>query len=72
MFTQKSLNDQRGCLLKFSGELGQTSREDFHQVFADHGKIKWIDFIRGAKEVRSQFEEHHFHHLRFSLVDFHS
>ncbi|XP_056605634.1 lupus La protein isoform X2 [Triplophysa dalaica] len=46
----KSLNDQRGCLLKFSGELGQTSREDFHKVFADHARIKWIDFIRGAKE----------------------
>lgn len=46
----KSLNDQRGSLLKFSGELGQTSREDFHKVFADHAQIKWIDFIRGAKE----------------------
>ncbi|KTF95601.1 hypothetical protein cypCar_00036635 [Cyprinus carpio] len=46
----KSLNDQRGCLLKFSGELGQTSREDFHAVFSDHARIKWIDFTRGAKE----------------------
>ncbi|NP_955841.1 lupus La protein isoform X2 [Danio rerio] len=46
----KSLNEQRGCLLKFSGELGQTSREDFHSVFSDHAQIKWIDFTRGAKE----------------------
>nr|XP_055069000.1 lupus La protein [Misgurnus anguillicaudatus]XP_055069001.1 lupus La protein [Misgurnus anguillicaudatus] len=46
----KSLNDQRGCLLKFSGELDQTSREDFHKVFSDHAQIKWIDFTRGAKE----------------------
>ncbi|XP_042581294.1 lupus La protein-like [Cyprinus carpio] len=46
----KSLNDQRGCLLKFSGELGQTSREDFHAIFSDHARIKWIDFTRGAKE----------------------
>ncbi|XP_067315000.1 lupus La protein [Pseudorasbora parva] len=46
----KSLNDQRGCLLKFSGELGQTSREDFHAVFSNHAQIKWIDFTRGAKE----------------------
>ncbi|KAK7154791.1 hypothetical protein R3I93_009671 [Phoxinus phoxinus] len=46
----KSLNDQKGCLLKFSGELGQTSREDFHTVFSDHAQIKWIDFTRGAKE----------------------
>uniref|UniRef100_A0A671P3V6 Lupus La protein-like n=1 Tax=Sinocyclocheilus anshuiensis TaxID=1608454 RepID=A0A671P3V6_9TELE len=46
----KSLNDQRGCLLKFSGELGQISREDFHTVFSDHARIKWIDFTRGAKE----------------------
>ncbi|XP_026112265.1 lupus La protein [Carassius auratus] len=46
----KSLNDQKGCLLKFSGELGQTSREDFHTIFSDHARIKWIDFTRGAKE----------------------
>ncbi|RXN34821.1 lupus La [Labeo rohita] len=46
----KSLNDQRGCLLKFSGELGQTSREDFHAIFSEHAQIKWIDFTRGAKE----------------------
>uniref|UniRef100_A0A8C2BHF0 Small RNA binding exonuclease protection factor La n=1 Tax=Cyprinus carpio TaxID=7962 RepID=A0A8C2BHF0_CYPCA len=49
-FKCKSLNDQRGCLLKFSGELGQTSREDFHAIFSDHARIKWIDFTRGAKE----------------------
>uniref|UniRef100_A0A8C1D5I6 Small RNA binding exonuclease protection factor La n=1 Tax=Cyprinus carpio carpio TaxID=630221 RepID=A0A8C1D5I6_CYPCA len=41
---------KRGCLLKFSGELGQTSREDFHAIFSDHARIKWIDFTRGAKE----------------------
>ncbi|XP_066543537.1 lupus La protein [Amia ocellicauda] len=46
----KSLDEQTGCLLKFSGELEQTSREDFHEIFASHGQIKWIDFIRGAKE----------------------
>ncbi|XP_039613521.1 lupus La protein [Polypterus senegalus] len=47
----KSLNDQSGCLLKFSGELeDQTSREDFHALFGSHASIKWIDFTRGAKE----------------------
>ncbi|XP_030637727.1 lupus La protein [Chanos chanos] len=47
----KSLDDQRGCLLRFSGNLGdQTSREDFHELFAEHAQIKWIDFTRGAKE----------------------
>nr|XP_006636663.2 PREDICTED: lupus La protein isoform X1 [Lepisosteus oculatus] len=46
----KSLDEHTGCLLKFSGDLDQTSREDFHELFAGHGQIKWIDFIRGAKE----------------------
>ncbi|XP_030064776.1 lupus La protein isoform X2 [Microcaecilia unicolor] len=47
----KSLEQKTGCLLKFSGDLeDQTSREDIHAVFAEHGDIKWIDFIRGAKE----------------------
>ncbi|KAG7463999.1 hypothetical protein MATL_G00182610 [Megalops atlanticus] len=46
----KSLDEQTGCLLKFSGELQQTSREDFHELFSGHGQIKWIDFTRGAKE----------------------
>nr|XP_033800052.1 lupus La protein isoform X2 [Geotrypetes seraphini]XP_033800053.1 lupus La protein isoform X2 [Geotrypetes seraphini]XP_033800054.1 lupus La protein isoform X2 [Geotrypetes seraphini] len=47
----KSLEEKTGCLLKFSGDLeDQTSREDIHAVFAEHGDIKWIDFIRGAKE----------------------
>ncbi|XP_066521901.1 lupus La protein [Hoplias malabaricus] len=46
----KSLDEQRGCLLKFSGELGQISREDFHEIFSDHVQIKWIDFTRGSKE----------------------
>uniref|UniRef100_A0A3B3Q5Y8 Small RNA binding exonuclease protection factor La n=1 Tax=Paramormyrops kingsleyae TaxID=1676925 RepID=A0A3B3Q5Y8_9TELE len=47
---QKSLDEQAGCLLKFSGDLEQTSREDFHELFSGHGQIKWIDFTRGAKE----------------------
>ncbi|XP_072539057.1 lupus La protein [Salminus brasiliensis] len=46
----KSLDDQRGCLLKFSGDLSQVSREDFHELFSEHAQIKWIDFTRGAKE----------------------
>ncbi|XP_014028707.1 lupus La protein homolog B [Salmo salar] len=46
----KSLDEQTGCLLKFSGNLDSVSREDFHEVFSGHGQIKWIDFIRGAKE----------------------
>ncbi|KAM9304951.1 lupus La protein [Gastrophryne carolinensis] len=47
----KSLEEQTGCLLKFSGELdNMTSREDIHELFHDHGEIKWIDFSRGAME----------------------
>ncbi|MGH0168324.1 UNVERIFIED_CONTAM: hypothetical protein FKN15_057837 [Acipenser sinensis] len=47
----KSLDEQTGCLLKFSGELeDQTSREDLQELFTGHGMIKWIDFTRGAKE----------------------
>ncbi|XP_058259603.1 lupus La protein [Hemibagrus wyckioides] len=46
----KSLEEQRGCVLKFSGELDHVSREDFHKIFAEHAQIKWIDFTRGAKE----------------------
>ncbi|KAF7711895.1 lupus La protein [Silurus meridionalis] len=46
----KSLDEQRGCVLKFSGELDQVSREDFHKIFAEHAQIKWIDFTRGCKE----------------------
>ncbi|RXM28147.1 Lupus La protein-like [Acipenser ruthenus] len=47
----KSLDEQTGCLLKFSGELeDQTSREDLQELFSGHGMIKWIDFTRGAKE----------------------
>lgn len=45
------LDEQTGCLLKFSGELEDVSREDFHDVFSGHGKIKWVDFTRGAKAV---------------------
>lgn len=38
--------------MKFSGDLDdQTCREDLHVVFSDHGEIKWIHFVRGAKEV---------------------
>ncbi|XP_041117845.1 lupus La protein isoform X2 [Polyodon spathula] len=47
----KSLDEQTGCLLKFSGELeDKTSREDLQELFSGHGMIKWIDFTRGAKE----------------------
>ncbi|XP_072274408.1 lupus La protein [Pyxicephalus adspersus] len=47
----KSLEEQTGCLLKFSGDLdNMTSREDIHALFQDHGEIKWIDFSRGAME----------------------
>uniref|UniRef100_A0A8D0BWD2 Small RNA binding exonuclease protection factor La n=1 Tax=Salvator merianae TaxID=96440 RepID=A0A8D0BWD2_SALMN len=47
----KSLEEKQGCLLKFFGDLeDQTCREDLHAVFSDHGEIKWIDFVRGAKE----------------------
>ncbi|XP_075685540.1 lupus La protein [Rhinoderma darwinii] len=47
----KSLEEQTGCLLKFSGALdNMTSREDIHALFQSHGEIKWIDFSRGAKE----------------------
>ncbi|XP_077473727.1 lupus La protein isoform X2 [Stigmatopora argus] len=44
------LEEHSGALLMFSGELENVSREDFHEVFSGHGKIKWIDFTRGAKE----------------------
>ncbi|XP_075036782.1 lupus La protein [Mixophyes fleayi] len=47
----KSLEEQIGCLLKFSGDLdNMTSREDIHTLFENHGEIKWIDFSRGAKD----------------------
>lgn len=47
----KTLEEQTGCLLKFSGTLdNMTSREDIHALFQAHGEIKWIDFSRGAKE----------------------
>ena len=55
------LDEQTGCLLKFSGELEDVSREDFHELFSGHGKIKWVDFTRGAKEVRKTL-----HHSRKS------
>ncbi|KAM8857215.1 lupus La protein [Synchiropus picturatus] len=50
------LEEKTGCLLKFSGELADVSREDFHQVFSGHGKIKWVDFTRGAKEGTLLFD----------------
>lgn len=53
------LDEQTGCLLKFSGELEDVSREDFHDVFSGHGKIKWVDFTRGAKEVSTKKTAHH-------------
>ncbi|XP_047917447.2 lupus La protein isoform X1 [Anser cygnoides] len=47
----KSLEEKTGCLLKFFGDLDdETCREDLHAVFSDHGEIKWIHFVRGAKE----------------------
>lgn len=49
------LDEKTGCLLKFSGELEEVSREDFHELFSGHGKIKWVDFTRGAKEVNKCF-----------------
>ncbi|XP_043852094.1 lupus La protein [Dromiciops gliroides] len=54
----KSLDEKIGCLLKFSGDLDdQTCREDLHTLFSNHGEIKWIDFIRGAKEGIILFKE---------------
>lgn len=48
------LDEKTGCLLRFSGELKDVSREDFHELFSGHGKIKWVDFTRGAKEVKKK------------------
>ncbi|KAK5920786.1 hypothetical protein CgunFtcFv8_024554 [Champsocephalus gunnari] len=50
------LSEKTGCLLKFSGELEDVSREDFHELFSGHGKIKWVDFTRGAKEGTLLFD----------------
>ncbi|KAM3862094.1 lupus La protein [Diretmus argenteus] len=50
------LDEKTGCLLKFSGELHKVSREDFHELFSGHGKIKWVDFTRGAKEGTLLFD----------------
>lgn len=50
------LDEQTGCLLKFSGELENVSREDFHDLFSGHAKIKWVDFTRGAKEGTLLFD----------------
>lgn len=56
------LDEQTGCLLKFSGELEDVSREDFHDLFAGHGKIKWVDFTRGAKEVTTRKKQQPLYH----------
>ncbi|XP_006869238.1 PREDICTED: lupus La protein-like [Chrysochloris asiatica] len=54
----KSLEEKMGFLLKFLGDLDdQTCREDLHSLFSDHGEIKWIDFVRGAKEGVILFKE---------------
>ncbi|XP_047628793.1 lupus La protein [Phacochoerus africanus] len=54
----RALEGKIGCLLKFCGNLDdQTSREDFHNLFARHGEIKWIDFVRGSKEGTILFKE---------------
>ena len=54
----KSLEEKIGCLLKFSGDLDdQTCREDLHTLFSNHGEIKWIHFVRGAKEGIILFKE---------------
>ncbi|XP_054471174.1 lupus La protein [Anoplopoma fimbria] len=50
------LDEKTGCLLKFSGELEDVSREDFHELFSGHGKIKWVNFTRGAKEGTLLFD----------------
>nr|XP_020452001.1 lupus La protein [Monopterus albus] len=50
------LDEQTGCLLKFSGDLENVSREDFHELFSGHGKIKWANFTRGAKEGTLLFD----------------
>ncbi|XP_061648692.1 lupus La protein [Phyllopteryx taeniolatus] len=50
------LEEHSGALLKFSGELEDVSREDFHDVFSGHGRIKWVDFTRGAKEGTLLFD----------------
>ncbi|XP_057709110.1 lupus La protein [Corythoichthys intestinalis] len=50
------LEEHAGALLMFSGELEDVSREDFHEVFSGHGRIKWVDFTRGAKEGTLLFD----------------
>uniref|UniRef100_A0A8C6Q528 Small RNA binding exonuclease protection factor La n=1 Tax=Nothobranchius furzeri TaxID=105023 RepID=A0A8C6Q528_NOTFU len=56
LFQGLLLEEKTGCLLKFSGELKDVSREDFHALFSGHGKIKWVDFTRGAKEGTLLFD----------------
>ena len=53
----KSLEEKIDCLLKFSDLDDQTCREDLHTLFSNHGEIKWIHFVRGAKEGIILFKE---------------
>uniref|UniRef100_V9KN76 Autoantigen La n=1 Tax=Callorhinchus milii TaxID=7868 RepID=V9KN76_CALMI len=54
---KKSMEEKSGCLLAFSGDLtDQTCREDIHEVFSNHGEIRWVDFTRGAKEGNILFK----------------
>ena len=47
----KPREEKIGCLLKFGGNLDDlTCRKDLHTLFSNHGEIKWIDFVRAAKE----------------------
>ncbi|XP_051938903.1 lupus La protein [Hippocampus zosterae] len=50
------MEEYSGSLLNFSGEMQDVSREDFHDVFSGHGRIKWVDFTRGAKEGTLLFD----------------
>ncbi|XP_019731888.1 lupus La protein isoform X2 [Hippocampus comes] len=50
------MEEYSGSLLNFSGELQDVSREDFHDVFSGYGRIKWVDFTRGAKEGTLLFD----------------
>ncbi|KAF5917916.1 hypothetical protein HPG69_010069 [Diceros bicornis minor] len=54
----KSPEEKIGCLLKFWGILDdQTYGEDLHILFSNHGEIKWVDFVRGAKGGIILFKE---------------
>ncbi|EHB00167.1 Lupus La protein [Heterocephalus glaber] len=54
----KSLEEKIRCLLKFPSDLDdQTCGEDLHILSSNHGEVKWIDFVRGAKEEVILFKE---------------